>query len=177
MANAEALIDHCVLCLEPLSDPVVLIKCGRSFDRKCVKKMERTARLSDMKCPSCRVPFMPGDWKPNVELKEVCDKVHELDRTAARNAVGPPVVPEASGNPVVLGPTMNAAAAQSASLSGVEVEVSVNGNVAVTGSGYNVFEDPINSLCFLATEIGTYGHKIKKGDFVITGATCELQSL
>ena len=81
------------------------------------------------------------------------------------------------GSHVVLGPTMNAAAAQSASLSGVEVEVSVNGNVAVTGSGYNVFEDPINSLCFLATEIGTYGHKIKKGDFVITGATCELQSL
>ena len=78
------------------------------------------------------------------------------------------------GSHVVLGPTMNAAAAKAAKLGGVEIEVSVNGKVAVEGSGFNVFEDPINSLCFLATEIGLYGHTIKKGDFVITGATCIL---
>ena len=58
------------------------------------------------------------------------------------------------GSHVVLGPTMNAAAAKAAKLSDVAVELSVNGEVKVNGSGAAVFEDPINSLVFLADEIG-----------------------
>jgi hypothetical protein len=49
---------------------------------------------------------------------------------------------------------MNAAAAKAAKLSDVAVELSVNGEVKVNGSGAAVFEDPINSLVFLADEIG-----------------------
>lgn len=106
------------------------------------------------------------------------------------------------GSHVVLGTTMNAAAAQAANLSEVEVELSVNGEVStlhivpspkhgqrfginvglfgvrgqvkVNGSGSAVFDDPINSLVFLAEEIGKFGHALQAGDFVITGATCIL---
>ena len=44
----------------------------------------------------------------------------------------------------------------------------------VEGSGSAVFNHPINSLVFLAEEIGKFGHTLKAGDFVITGATCIL---
>ena len=50
----------------------------------------------------------------------------------------------------------------------------VGAQVKVHGSGSAVFDDPINSLVFLAEEIGKFGHKLKAGDFVITGATCIL---
>jgi 2-keto-4-pentenoate hydratase len=78
------------------------------------------------------------------------------------------------GSHVILGPTMNAAAAKAADLSGVDIELSVNGEVKVRGSGSAVFGDPINSLLFLAEEIGKFGHTLKAGEFIITGATCIL---
>jgi 2-keto-4-pentenoate hydratase len=30
------------------------------------------------------------------------------------------------------------------------------------------------ALCFLAEELGLFGHQLRAGDFVITGATCIL---
>jgi 2-keto-4-pentenoate hydratase len=32
----------------------------------------------------------------------------------------------------------------------------------------------VNSLMFLAEELGKFGHTLKAGDFIITGATCIL---
>ena len=93
------------------------------------------------------------------------------------------------GSHVVLGPTFNAAAAQAADLGGVQIELSVNGEVKVNtrpladdlsrwaasshggcpaafqvnGSGAAVFENPVNSLVFLAEELGKFGHTLKAG--------------
>jgi 2-keto-4-pentenoate hydratase len=47
------------------------------------------------------------------------------------------------GSHVVLGPTMNAAAAKAAKLSDVQIELSVNGEVKVNGAGSAVFGDPV----------------------------------
>lgn len=54
------------------------------------------------------------------------------------------------------------------------MRLTCRGQVKVEGSGSAVFNHPINSLVFLAEEIGKFGHTLKAGDFVITGATCIL---
>lgn len=152
-------------------------------------------------------------WEAVEELTlviEACGSRCNLADVPAGGSTFQRVADGGIGSHVVLGTTMNAAAAQAANLSDVQVELSVNGEVRmaahadpimiwlealgpqrglviemdldvldlwqvkVRGSGSAVFDDPINSLVFLAAEIGKFGHTLKAGDFVITGATCIL---
>jgi 2-keto-4-pentenoate hydratase len=51
------------------------------------------------------------------------------------------------------------------------VELIVNGNAAMSGSGANVLGNPLNALAWLANELPLWGRSLKAGDLITTG-TC-----
>ena len=51
------------------------------------------------------------------------------------------------------------------------VQLLVNGELKLTGSGENVLQDPLNALAWLANELPRWGRSLQAGEFVTTG-TC-----
>jgi 2-keto-4-pentenoate hydratase len=52
-----------------------------------------------------------------------------------------------------------------------QVQLLVNGELKLRGSGENVLEDPLNALAWLANELPRWGRSLQAGEFVTTG-TC-----
>jgi 2-keto-4-pentenoate hydratase len=52
-----------------------------------------------------------------------------------------------------------------------QVQLIVNGDKKLSGSGENVLEDPLNALAWLANELPRWGRSLQAGEFVTTG-TC-----
>ncbi|XP_060094681.1 zinc finger protein RFP-like [Heteronotia binoei] len=83
MASAPPSIDvekevTCPICLEWLTDPVVL-GCGHSFCRGCITSYcEAWERLGDLQCPVCKFKFQKGDFRTNWQLAILVEKMKLL---------------------------------------------------------------------------------------------------
>lgn len=62
-------------------------------------------------------------------------------------------------------------------LSGVQVELSVDGQLVQTGSGANVLGNPLNALLWLANEQRKRGNGLKAGDVYNTGTATLMQPM
>ena len=62
-------------------------------------------------------------------------------------------------------------------LSGVQVELSVDGQLVQTGSGANVLGNPLNALLWLANEQRKRGSGLKAGDIYNTGTATLMQPM
>nr|XP_056701848.1 tripartite motif-containing protein 10-like [Euleptes europaea] len=83
MASASPFTDvqneiTCPICLECLTDPVVL-DCGHSFCQVCITNYcEKWDALGSLKCPVCEFKFQKGDFRPNWMLGNVAEKIKLL---------------------------------------------------------------------------------------------------
>jgi 2-keto-4-pentenoate hydratase len=57
-----------------------------------------------------------------------------------------------------------------ADLTAIEARVSINGQLATTGTGDAVLGNPLNSIVWLAAKLGAYGRGLKAGEIVMTGS-------
>lgn len=52
-----------------------------------------------------------------------------------------------------------------------KVDVKINGEIVVSGSGAAVMDNPLNSLTWIANHLSSRGKSLKSGDWVTTGST------
>jgi 2-keto-4-pentenoate hydratase len=61
-------------------------------------------------------------------------------------------------------------AALPADLTGMVARVTINGQQVATATGDAVLGNPLNSIVWLASKLGTYGRSLKAGEIVMTGS-------
>ena len=76
---------------------------------------------------------------------------------------------------LILGPTFSPAELIAKDLAGTKSALIVNGTEKGAGTGFDVLEDPINSIAWLANSLGRYGKGLKAGMIVTTGACAVIQ--
>ncbi|XP_054832486.1 E3 ubiquitin-protein ligase TRIM58-like [Eublepharis macularius] len=69
----------CPICLECMSDPVVL-DCGHSFCRGCITSYcEKWEALGEtLECPTCKAKIQKGNFRTNWQLKNLVGKIKLL---------------------------------------------------------------------------------------------------
>ncbi|XP_060094579.1 E3 ubiquitin-protein ligase TRIM39-like [Heteronotia binoei] len=74
----------CPICLECLTDPVVL-DCGHSFCRACITDYcEKWETLGDLECPVCKFKFQKGAFRRNWQLANLVEKIKLVPRSSRK---------------------------------------------------------------------------------------------
>ncbi|XP_060094574.1 tripartite motif-containing protein 10-like [Heteronotia binoei] len=89
MASAPPSIEieqeaNCPICLECLTDPVVL-DCGHSFCQACITDYcEKWETLGDLECPVCKFKFEKGAFRRNWQLANLVEKIKLVPRSSRK---------------------------------------------------------------------------------------------
>ena len=59
---------ECPVCAETMTEPRVLPGCGHTF---CVVCVEGCVRVGQLRCPTCRAPFLADEVQPNFALRDL----------------------------------------------------------------------------------------------------------
>ena len=90
--RSQDLMTSCPICLESMTDAVLLPGCGHSFCANCVDSLPR----STTRCPLCRVAFTRGTQVPNWSLRDaVSNPPVEGDSASANPETMAPAAPAA----------------------------------------------------------------------------------
>ena len=66
--SARDLDVECPVCAETMAEPRVLPGCGHTFCAVCV---EGCVRVGQLRCPTCRAPFLADEVRPNFALRDL----------------------------------------------------------------------------------------------------------
>ncbi|XP_076832305.1 E3 ubiquitin-protein ligase TRIM50-like [Brachyhypopomus gauderio] len=88
---------RCPVCLEMFSEPLVL-GCGHSYCRGCVRSMDEADASGQLQCPVCRCAVDAGSPSPNVVLAHIVDALRDIGAPSH----GPPETCGQHHNPLSL---------------------------------------------------------------------------
>ncbi|XP_060094573.1 tripartite motif-containing protein 10-like [Heteronotia binoei] len=76
---------NCPICLECLTDPVVL-DCGHSFCQACITDYcEKWETLGDLECPVCKFKFQKGAFRRNWQLANLVEKIQLVPQSSRKD--------------------------------------------------------------------------------------------
>ncbi|XP_060094577.1 E3 ubiquitin-protein ligase TRIM7-like [Heteronotia binoei] len=75
---------NCPICLEFLTDPVVL-GCGHSFCQACITDYcEKWETRGDLECPVCKFKFQKGTFRRNWQLANLVEKIKLVPQSSRK---------------------------------------------------------------------------------------------